>query len=178
MRTVSFTISKNAIFPSVRTLKPRMALAQTWPVPPQVESHIAPDSDAETHYAALILCEGGTAITLERGEYMPSREEDAWQIVGTKGTLHLKMTPRVPNRIEFDRVAPEGVVSETIWEDKVTEPKDLSPVLHGGTVEDFAAAILEGRRPKTGLEEALVVQKIADAIYASAESGRAVEIGG
>jgi predicted dehydrogenase len=44
-------------------------------------------------------------------------------------------------------------------------------------VGDFALAIRENRRPKTGLEEALVVQQITDAIYRSAEEGRAVGIG-
>jgi predicted dehydrogenase len=43
-------------------------------------------------------------------------------------------------------------------------------------LEDFARAIREGGRPQTGLEEALVVQKISDAIYASAASGTAVRV--
>jgi predicted dehydrogenase len=37
-------------------------------------------------------------------------------------------------------------------------------------LEDFARAIREGGRPQTGLEEALVVQKISDAIYAMVPS--------
>ncbi|MBM4046695.1 MAG: Gfo/Idh/MocA family oxidoreductase, partial [Planctomycetes bacterium] len=36
------------------TLKPKLVLAQTWTVPPQFESHIAPGSDAETYFTAFI----------------------------------------------------------------------------------------------------------------------------
>ena len=43
-------------------------------------------------------------------------------------------------------------------------------------LEDFVRAIREGGRPQTGLEEALVVQRISDAIYASAASGTSVKV--
>jgi len=43
-------------------------------------------------------------------------------------------------------------------------------------LDDFAHAIREGRRPHTELEHSLVVQRITDAIYASARSGQAVEV--
>ena len=41
---------------------------------------------------------------------------------------------------------------------------------------DFDRAVLEGRQPKTGLRESRVVQKITDAIYASAEKNQTVRI--
>ena len=50
-------------------LKPKLVLAQTWPVAPELLSHVAPGSDAETHFAAIIRCEGGEMITFERAEY-------------------------------------------------------------------------------------------------------------
>ena len=40
----------------------------------------------------------------------------------------------------------------------------------------LARAIRENHQPKTGLEQALIIQKITDAIYASAEQGRVIEI--
>jgi len=43
-------------------------------------------------------------------------------------------------------------------------------------VNDFARAIREKCHPKTGLEQALIIQEITDAIYTSAEQGRAIEI--
>jgi hypothetical protein len=40
----------------------------------------------------------------------------------------------------------------------------------------LTAAVREARDPLTSLENALVVQRITDAIYASAGSGRAVDV--
>ena len=154
------------------SLRPRLVLAQTWKVPPQFEAHVAPGSDAETHFAAFVLCEGGTVITIERGEYMASQSENAWQIVGTKGSLHLQMRPGQGKKIVHDDTTPEsGVASSIFWEgDENSGPSRVGPVL------DFAAAIREGRQPRTSLEQALIIQKITDGIYASAAQGTAVEI--
>jgi len=151
-------------------LKPRLALAQTWPVPPPFASHPAPGSDAETHFAALIQCEGGTVISFERGEYMAAQTEEAWRIVGSKGSLRLTMVPRPGNTVVFDYADEEkGVLSKTVWQGE-EDKRFTSPVA------DFAAAIRENRPPMTTLENSLLVQKITDAIYASAEKGTAVEI--
>ncbi|MBM4031013.1 MAG: Gfo/Idh/MocA family oxidoreductase [Planctomycetes bacterium] len=156
------------------SLKPRTVFAQTWTVPPQFESHIAPGSDAETYYIALIRCEGGTVLSLERGEYMPAHSEDAWQVVGTKGSLTLKMTWGSPKAIVHDDTTSEqGLATRTLWEGEEDNSRTSA-----GPVTDFAAAIREGRPPMTSLERALVVQQITDAIYASAAEGREVAIGG
>ena len=45
-----------------------------------------------------------------------------------------------------------------------------------GYVEDFALAIRENRPPATGLEQALTMMQITDAIYQSAHSGQAVDV--
>lgn len=154
------------------SLTPETVLAQTWPVPPRFLSHVAAGSDAETHFAALVRCEGGTVITIERGEYMPARGEACWQIVGTNGTLQLTMTPGEHLTVLYDDTsAEEGVFSRTLWEGSYDWQG-----LHPFPVQDFARAILEGRQPATSLERALVIQQITDAIYASAESGKAVDI--
>jgi predicted dehydrogenase len=44
---------------------------------------------------------------------------------------------------------------------------------HDGVVIDFVEAIQQKRRPRTTLEEALLVARVTDAIYASAQSGTA-----
>ena len=154
-------------------LKPVTAFAQTWTVPPQFACHAAPDSDAETYYAALIRCEGGTVISLERGEFMPVQTDTAWQIIGTKGSLKLQMTGwgKLQQIIHDDTSTEAGVVTKTLWDGK----EDLPPA-NNLLLQDFARAVREGRQPETGLEKALVVQQISDAIYASAEKGTAVEI--
>jgi UDP-N-acetyl-2-amino-2-deoxyglucuronate dehydrogenase len=153
-------------------LKPLKVFAQTWTIPPQFESHIAPGSDAETFYTAMILCEGGTVIQVERGEYMPAHTEDAWQIIGTKGSLRLTMITTDPKKIIHDDTTTEkGVISRVLW-----EGNEDSAMVHAGPVTDFAQAIREKRQPKTSLENALVVQQITDAIYKSAKTGSVVEV--
>lgn len=152
------------------TLRPKTVFAQTWTIPPQFDSHIAPGSDAETHYIALVRCEGGTVLSLERGEYMPAQSEDDWQIVGTKGSLRFQMTRL--RKILFDDTSTEqGVISKTLWEGDETRSQ-----VHAGPLTDFAEAIRQNRPPKTSFENALVVQQITDAIYRSAETGSAVNV--
>lgn len=156
------------------SLKPKVVLAQTWPIPPQFECHVAPGSDAEEHFAAMISCEGGTVISFERGERVAVQSEDAWQIIGTKGSLQLRMCPEEGKKIVYNNSSTvKGVFSEVVWEGEGEEDNSR---IHAGPVEDFARAIRENRRPRTGLEQALILQKIVDAIYTSAEQGKAVTI--
>ena len=70
-----------------------------------------------------------------------------------------------------DTTPADGVVSRVFW-----QGKDDYEEVRNGLLRDFAGAIREKRQPLTGLEQALVVQQITDAIYASAAQGRAVEI--
>lgn len=155
------------------SLKPQLVLSQTWTLPAHYAARAAPGSDAETHLAALIRCAGGVAITYERGEFMAGRADSAWEIVGSRGTLHLRMTDGQGKTITFDAADGErGIVSEVIWQGE----EDATRV-HDGPAQDFCAAIREGRPPKTSLEQALIVQQISDAIYRSAELGQAVAVG-
>jgi len=155
-------------------LKPKTVLAQAWPIAQHLSDRVDPESDAETHFAALILCEGGVAISFERGEFTTASTRRAWEMIGSKGTLNLMMMrqPNKPHILTHDDTTPEaGVTSRTLWEGEL----DMA-ALHSGVIEDFACAIREQREPKTNLERALVLQQITDAIYASAESGSAVTI--
>ena len=156
------------------SLQPRTVFAQAWPMPKHLAHYVVPETDAETYYSALIRCDGGTVISMERGEYMPTPADSDWQIIGEKGALTLRMThhgdsPRT--MVHDDTTSDRGLCRRTVWEIKE------GPVGPGvGVQEDFALAILEGRPPKTSLEQWMVIQKIIDAIYASAETGTAVEI--
>jgi len=153
-------------------LKPSLVLAQTWTVAPELVSHVAPGSDAETYFASIIRCEGGEMISFERGEYCAAETEDSWRIVGSKASLRLHMIPAGEKKILADESSPEtGVSTRTLWEGAEGWEVPLF-----GPVQDFAAAIREGRAPKTSLEQALVVQQITDAIYASAAKGKAVAV--
>jgi predicted dehydrogenase len=134
--------------------------------------NVAEGSDAEVHYAALIRCENGTVISMERGEYMPAHEQMQWQIVGTNGSLNMIMVPwrRGRTMTHDDTTTEEGVVTRTLWESEEGEQAKKQVVV------DFAEAIVEGREPLTSLDKALVIQKISDAIYESAATGKAVDI--
>ena len=153
------------------SLKPRLALAATWPVAPQLDYHAAEGSDAETHVVALIRCEGGAVVSYERAESATSTTEEAWRIIGSRGTLHLRMKPGEGKKILYDTAGVEGQVSRTLWEGD--ESRDL---IRCGPLEDFALAIRDRREPRTNLARSLILQKITDAVYASADTGRAVEI--
>ena len=154
------------------SLRPRRVLGKTWAVPATYGSYVAPGSDAETHVTALIVCEGGTVINYERGEYVAARPECLWQITGSEASLHVHLTDTRGFTVTVDRAdAERGTVSETLFE-PIAEPLDGMR----RQLDDFALAIREGRRPQTGLEEALLVQRISDAIYASSASGETVTL--
>ncbi len=155
-------------------LKPQTVFAQTWTVSQVFESHIAPGSDAETHYTALIRCEGDIVLSVERGEFMTMHSHSDWEVIGTEGSLKLNMRDGKPDSVIHNRTTTEGGVAST----SLSETEDTTETQHSTPLSDFASAIRENRQPSTSLEKALVVQKITDAIYASAETGEAVEIGG
>lgn len=152
-------------------LKPKTVFANVWPIAAQLEPHVPPDSEAETHFAALIRCECGTVISFERAEYAAAATEGAWHIVGSRGSVKLNMNSTQSEAIAYHEATTEsGLVTTTLYEGEGKRQAN-------GPMEDFVAAIREKRPLKTGLEQALVVQQITDAIYASAEQGTAVEIG-
>ena len=152
------------------SLQPKLVLGKTWTVPDTYEPYIAPGSDAETHVTAMILCQGGTVIHYERSEYTAARGELMWQITGSQASLHVHLTNTKDFVVTVDRATPDrGTVSETLF-----EPIEETQSGMRSQLDDFALAIREGRRPQTGLEEALMVQKISDAIYASSASGQPV----
>jgi predicted dehydrogenase len=153
-------------------VEPRSVFAQWWPVADGMANYVAPGSDADSHYTALIACEDGIVLSMERAEFSTATSDEAWEIIGTEGTLHLPMQSRKgkPGAVILNRFVPgEGVTSETLWEEGGGDPG-------GGVLEEFVGAVRGGPTPRTGLDRALVMQKITDAIYASAESGQSVPI--
>lgn len=155
------------------SLAPRRVFARAWPVPPVFGSRVAPGSDAETHALALIECDGGAALSIERGEFVAAASRAAWQVIGEAGSLSLVMPiSDGPKRVIFEKADREkGIQAEVIWEGVESWDTDtLAPLA------DFAAAVREDRRPATCLEKALVIQRVTDAIYRSAETGTLVTI--
>jgi predicted dehydrogenase len=156
------------------TLKPKTVLAQTWQCAPELPMRVHETSDAETHAIALIQCEGGTVINIERAEYVALRAEHSWQIIGSKGSLRLQLTHFGEGKTElfFDKANPDGkLTTEVIFSEEVNDGEN-----HGGPVKDFAKCIRTGDTPLTSLENGMLMQKITDAVYLSAKEQRAVTI--
>ncbi len=153
-------------------LIPRVVIAKWWPVAEKMSAYVDPESDADSHYTAFILCDDDIVLTMERGEFTSATTDQAWEIIGTDGTLHLPMRPQKgkPTAVILDRFVPgEGVISEAIWQEGDGNPDD-------GVLKNFVYAVREGRKIKTTLEQALVMQKITDAIYASNKTGQAISV--
>ncbi|MFO7946028.1 MAG: Gfo/Idh/MocA family oxidoreductase, partial [Armatimonadota bacterium] len=62
--------------------RPRQVVAQWWPCLEKFSHFVAEDSDADSHFAAFVMGEDDSVLTIERGEFMPIQEENAWQIIG------------------------------------------------------------------------------------------------
>ena len=153
-------------------LKPKEVLARWWPVADPMSAYAAPDSDADSHCVGLFLCEGGVVFSMERGEFCSAETHNAWEILGTEGTLYVPVRPQkdIPAAVVLDRFVPgKGVVRETLWEEGQGDVDD-------DILNDFVCAIREGRQPRTDMERSLVLQKMTDAIYASGKSGASVSI--
>ena len=154
------------------SVRPQTVLAQTWTVPPAFTHYAAPDSDAETHVAALVRCQDGITISYERAEFVAAETETSWEIIGDAGSLRLEMTPREEGRTtHFKADAKTGTVSEILCDANEDHLK-----VHAGPINDIARAIRDRTPPRTSLERALVIQRITDAIYTSADRGIAIDI--
>lgn len=153
-------------------LVPRLVLGHMWVVAPQILEGDKDECDAETHVAAMICCEDDVVIHYERGESTTSAKSECWQVIGSHGSLKPSFRAAKGNRVILDTYDPScGVRTEILWEGDETDD-----TVHAGPVIDFAESILQRRTPRTGLQQALIIQSIIDAIYLSAERGCAVEI--
>ncbi len=151
-------------------LRPLTVFAQTWQIPEIFRSHVPSGSTAETYYTALIRCDGGVLISLERGEYMAAKADASWEIIGESGSVRFDMADTADDAVELvSSSAERGAECER------TESSACPDFhIHAGPIVDFAESIDTGRKPATTLEEALIVQRMTDAIYESAETGRCV----
>lgn len=153
--------------------EPVSVMAQTWSVPPRLQSHVPPQTDAETHLVATIRGCDGSILHIERGEYLAAPPGGIWQIIGDDGTVQLCMKPMADKRVVHHYLdEKEGACEQVIW-----EGDEDANLVHTAPLHDFADAIIHGHTPTTGLEQSLVLQRITDAIYASASCGQTVNVG-
>lgn len=153
-------------------IKPQGVFAQWWPVGKNMRHSVAPKSDADSHFIALIQCKNRVALSMERAEFSAAKSSLSWEIIGDVGTLHLPMVPFAceTKEVLLDRFIPgQGLVQETIPD----EPCGDQGVEF---LANFYAAVREKKKVRTDLRRALLMQKITDAIYASAKTGKSVDI--
>jgi len=155
------------------SFRPRVALACIWPCAPQFRHHVAPESDADAHYAGFVVGDDGVALTVERGEFAATASRSAWEIIGTVGALRLTMLATGEREIIHDdgSNAEEGTVTRTLW-----QGDDRAGGGNPQVIGAFARAVRGEGEPITTLENSLVIAQITDAIYQSALSGQAVTI--
>ncbi|MBN1669825.1 MAG: Gfo/Idh/MocA family oxidoreductase [Kiritimatiellae bacterium] len=154
-------------------LQPQSVMAAWWTPARPMSAYVAPGSDADAHYTAMIRCKNNIVLSMERAEFAGARTDQAWEIIGSHASLRLNMQAKEgqPDAVQLDTFVPgKGIESQAL--DPVETPADRRNV-----VDDFARAVLgESEAPRTTLERALLMQKLTDAIYASAESGASVSV--
>ena len=120
--------------------------------------------DVEDYTAAFLRLKSGRSVILEAswaGFHAGDAREYGIDLLGTEAGLSL-----FPARIY--RNTPDGYQTININAPKVPHPEDR---LH-----HFVSCVLDGRRPLVTVEESLKLQKILDAIYTSAQSGKEVKL--
>jgi predicted dehydrogenase len=120
--------------------------------------------DVDDHGAALIRMKSGRTISLEAswaGYHPTEGREFGLDLMGTLGGLSL-----YPARLF--RNGPNGYETTHLAAAKVPCPEDR--------VHHFVNCVLDGKKPLVPVEESLKLQKILDAIYASAASGKEVRL--
>ena len=151
-------------------LEPESVLASVERLPAHFRAIAEPRNDVEVAVTAQVRMADGALLDYHRAMFAAVDEpRESWRIECEHGALDLKMVAGarglVLQRFEAGGVATEVAVDEA-WE---------WPVIHRGPVIDFVDAILSGSEPMTSLRDALTVQRLTDAIYASAEAGESVE---
>jgi predicted dehydrogenase len=154
-------------------LTPQFALARTWQTPEPFSAYAAKGSDAETHIVGLVTFAEGCVLNYERAEFSSLPANSVWQICGDRGALDLQMIKAKTANVVLTEPNPgTGTRTRVLWEGDESE----SSAEHDGVVLDFANAILEKRPPMTSLQDALLFARIADAFYASADTGQPVPV--
>jgi len=122
--------------------------------------------DVEDHGTALLRMKKGYTVTVETswaGFHPGDTREEGIELLGTEAGLSL---------------FPAKLFKQSLQGFETTHFYNVK----NGPVEDrishFVNCILEGKKPLIPIEESLKVQQVLDAIYASAESGKEVRLGG
>lgn len=151
--------------------EPAHVLARTWQTPPPYAHYPAPGSDAETHLAATVTFTNHAVLHYERAECALEAEARSWRISGDRGALILQMAPSKGAVIQVSEPDPaRGTVTRTLWEGD----ESGWATFNDGPLLDFATAIRQNRPPLTSLRDALLIARLTEGIYRSADTARPI----
>jgi len=124
-------------------------------------------NDVEDSGAAMVRFAGGASLMLEVNWNLREKRDVVYvQIYGSKGAAML-------NPLTIHKSIHGVLVNVTPAIDK----RNYYQQSYQGEIDHFVACVGKKRKPRTSGTEAIGVLRILDAMYASAESGREVEIG-
>lgn len=152
-------------------LTPKHVLARWWGISPQLSEYVAPGSDADEHFAAMIACEEGTTIYLERGERVAGPPRAECDIIGSKASVSLTVFPE-----DYKRIVAVEYPSRESREIVVWEGSESWRDSRIGIIRDFASAIANNNQPQTNLARGRVMQQVIDSIYRSGSENRPVDV--
>lgn len=124
------------------------------------------DETVEDSVTALVRCAGGQTVSLEAS--WAARQRPSQQVVarGPDAGAEFERKADTMTLIEFDEA---GVSHER----DVELHGEMDPSNHEAEDRRFLEAVDAGDPPENSLEQALLVQRVIDAIYRSAETGGA-----
>ena len=115
----------------------------------------------------MVVWDNGVTSVIESGWWHPHMDgpEASTQLFGTKGYARV-----FPTMAKFGK-------GERPWLPRFPLREDhCDQHIYDGQMAEFALAINEGRPPKPGADEGLVVLRICAAAYESARTGKAIEL--
>jgi predicted dehydrogenase len=118
--------------------------------------------DVEDTALAMLRLDRGRTLVIEAGwaSHRPAdRPESGMELLGTTGSMTL-----FPARVH--RPGADG--HETV---ELKNPSEVEDPIH-----HFVHCVLDGRRPLVTLEETLKLQRLIEAIYASASAGKEIRV--
>jgi predicted dehydrogenase len=139
---------------------------------PERRGATAPDPKAAASYdvedliSGHVRLAGGAALTLEAAwAYDALRSHYGFELAGSQGLLRFDPLTVVTERDGKPVDATPPGLSDTDWSASV-----------GREIDDVVDAVRRGRTPLVTGEEALAVQRLTDALYESARTGREVRL--
>jgi len=131
-------------------------------------------NDCESTYAVTILCEDGLRVDWHRRGAELGPAKDLVEFRGANGGLDVAMVPSNTPLAEyhFEKTPPAA-----LHRSSPATPflRDWKPAM-AYPIWDLAKAVQEDRDPLTPISRVLLMQKVIDACYRSAETGQVVAI--